>query len=279
MAGTPWSDEENDLIVKDYFEMFRKELEGGSSDADRHRIALGHKLNDRSRKSIQFKHCNISAVLKCLGQDWMDDYRPLHNYQGSLEGAVSRWLHANPEWMHSIPSVSKHIEIAKRGELVIETPPTYSNQPPPKDLEQVLSVARRCNVAEKAERNRELGRLGEEIVFEHEKSQLQRLGCSHLAKQVKWISRDEGDGAGYDILSYRANGAERLIEVKTTNGWEWTPFYITRNELRVSEDRKDEWSLMRLWNVRSGPRAFELHPPLKNHLSLAPQVYEARLNG
>ena len=33
--------------------------------------------------------------------------------------------------------------------------------------------------------------------------------------------------------SFEADGRERLIEVKTTNGWERTPFHITRSELEV----------------------------------------------
>ncbi len=30
-----------------------------------------------------------------------------------------------------------------------------------------------------------------------------------------------------------------LIEVKTTNGWERTPFHISRNELAVADENRD----------------------------------------
>ena len=63
------------------------------------------------------------------------------------------------------------------------------------------------------------------------------------------MSEEDGDGAGYDIESYSPEGQTRLIEVKTTNGWEQTPFHITRNELAVAEDRPTEWCLLRLWNL------------------------------
>jgi hypothetical protein len=53
--------------------------------------------------------------------------------------------------------------------------------------------------------------------------------------------------------------ASALIEVKTTNGWERTPFHITRNELAVAEERRSEWRLFRLWNFSREPKAFELH--------------------
>ena len=59
-------------------------------------------------------------------------------------------------------------------------------------------------------------------------------GRTDLAQRIRWVSHVDGDGAGYDIQSYEIDGDERLIEVKTTNGWERTPFHITRNELAVS---------------------------------------------
>jgi hypothetical protein len=51
--------------------------------------------------------------------------------------------------------------------------------------------------------------------------------------------------------------------VKTANGWERTPFHITRNELVVADERRDLWRLVRLWNFAREPRAFELRPPLE----------------
>ena len=124
-------------------------------------------------------------------------------------------------------------------------------------------------------RNRALGEAGEALVFEFERATLKAERRPDLAEQVKWVSRDEGDGAGYDIASFRHDGRPRLIEVKTTNGWERTPFHITHNEFAVSEARAGEWCLFRLWNFAREPKAFELYPPLKAHVSLFPTSYEA----
>ncbi len=66
--------------------------------------------------------------------------------------------------------------------------------------------------------------------------------------------------------------------MKTTNGWEYTPFQITRNELKVARARQDEWRLMRLWNFVQEPRAFELDPPLDAHVTLIATDYEARFD-
>ena len=99
-----------------------------------------------------------------------------------------------------------------------------------------------------------------------------------LARRVRWVSDEDGDGAGYDIESYSPEGHTRLIEVKTTNGWERTPFHITRNELAVADNRSTEWCLLRLWNFARDPRAFELSPPLDAHVTLIATSFEARFH-
>jgi hypothetical protein len=55
------------------------------------------------------------------------------------------------------------------------------------------------------------------------------------------VSHVDGDGVGYDIRGFDTDGSDRLIQVKTTNGWERTPFHITRNELAVAEAHCDDW--------------------------------------
>lgn len=154
-------------------------------------------------------------------------------------------------------------------------PPTLSNQPPPQELEQMLRIARKFDAAGRDERNRALGRAGEERVLAHERAVLADAGRHDLVRRVRWTSQEDGDGAGYDIASYEPDGRPRLIEVKTTNGWERTPFHITRNELAVADERRAEWCLMRLWNFSREPKAFELRPPLDAHVSLTATTFQA----
>lgn len=66
MVSRPWSDEENDLIVADYFEMLADEVYGRPYSKADHRRALLRLLDHRSEGAIEFKHQNISAVLKGL---------------------------------------------------------------------------------------------------------------------------------------------------------------------------------------------------------------------
>jgi hypothetical protein len=65
-AGRDWSPEEVDLIVADYFDMLRLELDGQTYKAERNRSLRG-RLDARSKGSVEFKHQNISAALLELG--------------------------------------------------------------------------------------------------------------------------------------------------------------------------------------------------------------------
>ena len=89
------------------------------------------------------------------------------------------------------------------------------------------------------------------------------------------MSEEDGDGLGYDILSFEPNGAERLIEVKTTNGWERTPFHISRNEIAVANERQHNWHLLRLWDFARRSKAFAIRPPLDRHVALTPTSFMA----
>ncbi|MFN4156452.1 MAG: DUF3883 domain-containing protein [Paracoccaceae bacterium] len=240
-----------------------------------HRRALLSLLNDRSEGSVEFKHQNISAVLKGLGEDWIPGYKPAFNFQMSLVDAVARWLALNPAWLGRQPGLQPAVGLREAAQIWIGPSPTLSNQPPPQELDQMLHIARKFDVAGRDERNRALGRAGEERVLAHERAALRTAGRDDLARKVRWVSEEDGDGAGHDIASFAPDGLPRLIEVKTTNGWERTPFHITRNELAVAEERRSEWRLFRLWNFSREPKAFELHPPLDAHVSLTATSFQA----
>lgn len=159
--------------------------------------------------------------------------------------------------------------------LFVGLAPTLRNAPPPDELDQLQRVAQHFDVAGRDERNRALGRVVEECVLHHEWSHLRQHGRDDLARRVRWVSQEDGDGAGYDIASFTPEGQDRLIEVKTTNGWERTPFHISRNELAVATERHDDWSLFRLYEFARGPKAFTLRPPLEAHVALTATAFQA----
>jgi len=276
MAGD-WTDEQNDAIVADYFAMLADDIAGRPYSKAEHNRALQAMIG-RPRGSIEYKHRNISAALKGLGEIWIPGYKPAFNIQASLVDAVVRWLEQHADWL--APSARTRMGLLRpalreKAILWIGPPPTHSNAPPPDELGQMAAIARRYDVAERDARNRALGRAGEERVLAHERASLLAAGRTDLAERIRWVSDVDGDGAGYDIRSFEPDGGDRLIEVKTTKGWERTPFHITRNELAVAEARRDDWRLVRLWNFAREPQAFELRPPLEAHVSLIATSYQA----
>ncbi len=256
--------------------MLAHDISGQPYNKAEHNRGLQTRIG-RSRGSIEYKHQNISAVLLGLGEDWIPGYKPAFNIQTTLVDAVARWLAENVAWLARSPT-RRTAGLREDAQLWIGPPPTLSNQPPPDELEQMLAIARKFNVAERDVRNRALGRAGEELVLGHERAALASAGRADLAQSIRWVSEDEGDGAGYDIASFTPEGNRRLIEVKTTNGWERTPFHITRDELAVADEHRADWCLVRLWNFSREPKAFELRPPLDAHVTLTATAFQAGFN-
>src|SRR5262249_11853247 len=123
--------------------------------------------------------------------------------------------------------------------------------------------------------NHSLGRAGESFVLDVERRRLTIAQRTDLAGKVRWISAEEGDGAGFDILSFDPSGHERLIEVKTTNGAAGTPFFLSRNEHATSAACSDSWHLHRVHRFSQAPRIFIIIPPLENAVKLRTETWRA----
>jgi hypothetical protein len=57
-----------------------------------HRQRVKPLLTDRSDKAVEFKWCNVNAVLEEAGLPWIDGYKPLQNYQERLRELTAVWL-------------------------------------------------------------------------------------------------------------------------------------------------------------------------------------------
>jgi hypothetical protein len=272
VTGSDWSDIEVDLIVADYFDMLGQELAGSPYNKAEHNRAL-QQLTGRGHGSIEFKHQNISAVLVRLGLPWISGYKPLANFQNALIDGIGRHLALKGEPVIGAASATPAKVFEPKG-LWIGPPPTPSNDDG-KETDAIRRLVRKFDPAERDARNRALGKLGEELVLEHERIRLVSAGRDDLAEKIEWTSEVRGDGAGYDIRSFNHDGSERLIEVKTTNGVALTPFYLTENERAFSEERPDAFRLLRLHDFRTKPSGFELTPPLDKWVNLMPTAYRA----
>jgi hypothetical protein len=125
------------------------------------------------------------------------------------------------------------------------------------------------------QRNRALGGAGEAFVVDVERRRLTEVNRVDLARRIRWVSVEDGDGAGYDVLSFSPTGEERLIEVKTTNGAARTPFFLSRNECEVAIERPMDWLIYRVHLFARQPRIFTISPPLEAAIRLSPETWRA----
>ncbi len=275
-----WSHEEVEAAVSDYFDMLAMELRGQPFNKAEHNRNLQKILNNRPKGSIERKHQNISAVLIELGYPYIDGYKPLGNYQHLLRDVIE-------ERLNGTTSLDQAAAIAV--EEPAENPPQISDLlsilvDPPKreedklrlhDIPRPKPLLRRKNYLEAESRNRSLGRAGEELILRFEHERLWHAGKKKLADQIEHVAETKGDSLGYDIQSFEIDGRERLIEVKTTRFGALTPFFTSRNEVNVSDDRQAEYQLYRLFKFSQQPRLFVLSGSLHQTCSLEPSQFSA----
>ncbi|MEX2374439.1 MAG: DUF3883 domain-containing protein [Dehalococcoidia bacterium] len=112
-------------------------------------------------------------------------------------------------------------------------------------------------------------------MLEIERKRLAESDRPDLARKVRWIAAEEGNGAGYDVQSFDSAGQERLIEVKTTNGAARTPFFLSRNEHALAGERPDSWRIYRVHLFAQKPLIFTIAPPLAATLHLRTENWRA----
>jgi hypothetical protein len=269
-SGSPWTGDELDAIVADYFAMLECELTRRPYSKAEHRRVLV-KLTGRSHGSVEFKHQNISAVLDALCRPWIPGYKPAWHFQGAIVDAVERHIASSGE-LYLQPETTV-LRAAEDAATIFVPAPAVGE--PPEYPPQLHRLVRKFDPIARDFRNRELGKAGEKYVMDLECKRLLQAGLPNLARKVRWVSTEDGDGAGYDILSFDAAGTERLIEVKTTNGGAATPFFLTRVERETSRLRTDAWRLYRVHRFAQTPRVFTITPPLEAMVHLRAEVWTA----
>jgi hypothetical protein len=287
MPGTPmprgeaWSVFEVEACVADYLQMLTLELNGQRYNKTAHRNALIAKLDGRNKQSIEFKHCNISAVMLSLGYPYIDGYKPRGNFQSMLIDVVEAQLEfANG--LHDAVQAAVLRPAAALDPAEIATSPWVPTPKAARVQEERaayaprFTAARRDYLAQEA-RNRSLGRAGELFVADLEVRRLRDAGKSKLSRRVEHVAATQGDGLGFDVLSFETDGRERLIEVKTTAFGSLTPFFVSRNELARSERDEANYQLYRLFDFRDAPRLFALPGAIASHCIVEPATFLARL--
>lgn len=280
-GGSPWTREEVEATVASYFEMLDAGLRGESFNKTAHRKALLPLLGDRTPSAVELKHQNISAVLIEERIPYISGYKPLGNYQGLLREVVLAQLGQRMGTRALIDAEVDRVPSIVRDEDLLE-----ALAPPPKRRPGMGSSESRAQPERTGTpvdwlsieaRNRRLGLAGEQFVLNFERERLIAARKERLAAEISHVSVTEGDGAGFDILSYAEDGRERLIEVKTTKFGEYTPFYVTRNEVSVSEKEEPSYHLYRLYEFGPAVKLYVMPGALNRVFNLEPSSYVARL--
>jgi len=94
--GEVWSDQEIRTALDSYFSMMLLEIHGVRYKKSDVSAAAAGLLPGRSRKSIEFKWCNISAILEGHGLRRIEGFKPLRNYQQRLKELTALWLMQHP---------------------------------------------------------------------------------------------------------------------------------------------------------------------------------------
>lgn len=270
--GTDWTAIQVDKLVANYFLLLGQDRAGvGINKAELYRT-LGTDIG-RSEKSVEWKLRNVSSVLEMLGISWILGLLPAHNRQEALVKAVKRQIDLHPEILRDPETVKPRF--LPKGEPIMVAPPTFLNAEPENELDALQRLLGKYDPAARDERNRSLGRAGEEMVLEFERARLRRAGQDELAEDVRWVSNLDGDHFGYDVKSFENDGQEQLLEIKTTNGHARTRFWLSGNQCEVAAKNPETYRVRRVYHFRNGAAMFDIQPPLDTGLWLTPDKFVA----
>ncbi len=280
-----WSIEEIEATVADYFDMLSAELRAQAYNKAAHRRKLLPLLRNRSEGAIERKHGNISAVLLELGFPYIEGYQPYGNYQQLLFDVVESRLDASSD-LETIVAADVEVEILTPtvddilSALVDRPAPTLEadrvNERSPGRFGSETKRPR-VDYLLRESANSVLGAAGEEFAISYEQARLLAKGKDRLACRIEHVSKTRGDGDGFDILSFEETGQERLIEVKTTKYGAQTPFFVSRNEVAVSERESDRYHLYRVFAFRRAPKFYSVSGAFSARFDLRPTQFSAKI--
>lgn len=157
----------------------------------------------------------------------------------------------------------------------------FLSKPAAKKIGTTLTV-NTINMKRIMENKKIKGNRGEEIVVRVEKEKLNSCGRSDLAGTVEWRSHII-DGLGYDIESWETDESGKnerriFIEVKSTSAGAIEPFFISANEVSISQIKGDDYYIYRVYNIKPDSDKvgyYRIAGNVENNFELVPQTYMA----
>lgn len=124
----------------------------------------------------------------------------------------------------------------------------------------------------KAKEQKDLGDKGEELVKQREIEFLKEKNLHDKAALVNIVQ----DGKGYDVYSFDELGNEKFIEVKTTTGNEYAPFFLSENEIDFMRLNENRYCIYRVYNFNEEnnfAEFYELSGNIESQLLMKPTQY------
>jgi hypothetical protein len=274
----PWSKSEVEAAVADYFVMYEAERRGESFNKAEHNRELRKRLSGRSKTSVEIKHQNISAAMVDHGLPYLPGYVPMKNYQGLVFDVVGEMIWARRDLVaivaREVAAPPPSTTIANGIPKKVSPPARKPNKYPVGTKERRIGRLGVDYLAREAG-NRKLGLAGEERALSYEIERLVQARRERLAAKVVHVSKKEGDGLGFDILSFELTGEERFIEVKTTAYGIGIPFYVSRGEVEFSKRNAEQFQLYRFFDFNKEASFFALAGSLERSCSLDAVQFKA----
>jgi len=241
----------------------------------------------KSNKSVRLKLQHISSILVNSDLPYIEDFKPI----ARAEIDIIDWnetLNLKKILTQKFDESENIIflnSLADRN--VFDTNYNFKssiNEIPIQDVFEVdnledkksIKIKPKINYVEREIRNSKLGEAGEKWVIEFEKDKLIKLGLSNLAEKVVWASSEIGDGLGYDVISFNEFQEEIFIEVKTTCLGKYSAFFLTQNELKVSNNLKN-FKIYRVYDFEKDTKIYIVDEDIKSQLELTPTIYRATM--
>lgn len=127
-----------------------------------------------------------------------------------------------------------------------------------------------------------IGELGELYSFAKEQNHLISQGKINQSKEIIHVSLSS-DSEGYDIISFTDTGERKYIEVKTTTGNEFEPFYLSNSEVEAINRLNNYW-IYRVYNFNIDLKKGDIYKidckkDLGNYYNIQPSSFKVTPKG
>ena len=143
-------------------------------------------------------------------------------------------------------SIDKYVSLEFKNKKPNLDENCYKNELKKKKNKAIAFYAKKLDFERINKEKKLIGNAGEVLVYEDQLDKVSKYS-TELVKSVRFVSKIDGDGAGYDILSFNEEKKIVYIEVKATTGKKSMPFYMSSSEYTFFELHKENYIIARVY--------------------------------